>query len=391
METTTQANGSLPPPTADEREHSRLLSDLIGTEIKDAGGSIDFERFMQLALYAPGLGYYSGRQQKFGAAGDFVTAPELSPLFAHCLARQCYQILATLPGTCILEAGAGSGVLAAELLPALATMGQLPERYLILELSGELRQRQQTMLAERVPQLIDRIDWIDQPPMAGFTGIVLANEVLDAMPVRRFVQTPAGLRQSGVTWADNRFAWCEHPADDAVRQRVEPLKLEHGYTSEINLQAEGWIRRIADGISQGVLLIIDYGFPRNEYYHPDRRQGTLMCHYRHRAHDDPLILVGLQDITAHLDFTALAEAGDDAGLTVMGYTNQASFLLASGLDQILAEAGPVNGSRYLKLAQQAKLLTLPSEMGELFKVIALGKGIDLSLQGFTLTDLRGKL
>ena len=379
-------DGGLPAPTAAEQALSLQLTDIIRDEIENAGGLIDFERFMTLALYTPALGYYSGTRQKFGSAGDFVTAPELSPLFARCLARQCQQILAAMPAAAILEAGAGSGAMAAELLTTLEAAQQLPDRYLILELSGDLRERQQSLLKQCLPDFFDRITWIESPPSSDFRGIVLANELLDAMPVKRFIQDDKGLMQVHVGWQQDHFICCQRPAEACVRRRIDPLGLTVGYSSEININAEGWIRSIADGMAQGVILIVDYGFPRAEYYHPDRRQGTLMCHYRHRAHGDPLILVGLQDITAHIDFTAVAEAGAETGMSVLGYTSQASFLLANGLDQVLAAAGPVDQRSYLQLAQQAKLLTLPSEMGELFKVMALAKGLDLPLQGFSLRD-----
>jgi len=381
---------ALPPPGAEEQAHSEQLACRVREEIMQAGDAIPFSRFMELALYAPGLGYYAAGRHKFGAAGDFVTAPELGPLFARCLARPCRQILEALAGGEILEAGAGSGALAADLLLELESLGCLPTRYAILELSPELRVRQAETLMRRAPHLLPRVYWLDALP-AGFRGVVLANELLDAMPVERFHVGPDGVRQLHVAWQNDRFAWVENPAEAAIRDRVASLALPPGYTSEINLRAEAWVRSMADVLQAGVLLLIDYGFPRAEFYHPQRTDGTLMCHYRHRAHDNPLILIGLQDITAHVDFTAIAAAGIGAGLRLLGYTSQAAFLIGCGLEQLAAESDPDNVRRHLELTQQIKKLTLPHEMGELYKVIALGRGVEEPLPGFTVQDRRGRL
>jgi SAM-dependent MidA family methyltransferase len=381
---------TLPPPTAEERALSGRLQHRIRDEIVAAGGAISFARFMELALYAPGLGYYSAGKHKFGAAGDFVTAPELGSLFARCLARQCQPLLAELGGGDILEAGAGSGALAADLLLELDALGALPARYLILELGAELRARQAETLRQRAPQFLQRVHWLDALP-SGVRGVVLANELLDALPVERFKITEAGIKRQDVAWENEGFAWRERPADESLRERLEPLALAPGYVSEINLQAEAWVRSVADVLQQGVMLLVDYGFPRAEFYHPQRAGGTLMCHYRHRAHDDPLVLVGLQDITAHVDFTAIAEAGTAAGLAPAGYTSQAAFLIACGLESLTAASDPENTRAHLALTQQIKKLTLPHEMGELYKVIALARGVREPLRGFARHDRRGRL
>ena len=382
---------ALPEPTPEERALSQRLTELIRAEIAGAGGAIAFARFMELALYAPEFGYYIAGKHKFGASGDFVTAPELGPVFARCLARQCGQILATLANGDLLEVGAGSGALAVQLLLELECLGQLPAHYFILEISSTLRARQRALFADQAAHLLERVQWLDSLPSAGFRGIVLGNELLDAMPVERFRIGAQGVVQMQVGWEDNRFVWHESLAIDALRDRVLALGLPEGYVSEIGLAAEGWVRSVADILEQGALLLVDYGFPRHEFYHPQRSSGTLMCHYRHRAHDDPLLYVGLQDITAHVDFTAIAEAGTDSGLGLLGYTSQALFLLGCGLDELATQVDQSDARAYLQFTNEVKKLTLPHEMGELFKVIALGRGIDMPLAGFRLQNRRDRL
>jgi len=381
---------ALPEPTPEEQALSQRLTELIRTEIARAGGAIPFSRFMELALYAPELGYYSAGKHKFGAAGDFVTAPELGPVFAQCLARQCAQILGTLHHGDMLEAGAGSGALAVQLLLELERLGQLPAHYFILEISSALRARQQALFADQAAHLLEHVHWLDNLPPAGFRGIVLGNELLDAMPVECFRVGTDGIEQLQIGWEENRFVWRETRANDALRDRVTALGLPQGYVSEIGFAAEGWVRSVADILEQGVLLLVDYGFPRSEFYHPQRATGTLMCHYRHHAHDDPLLLVGLQDITVHVDFTAIATAGTESGLSLLGYASQALFLLGCGLDEIGARAS-ADARAQLTLANEIKKLTLPHEMGELFKVVAFGRGIDIPLTGFRLQNRRGRL
>ena len=381
----------LPAPSAAEQAHSAALTERIRREIDAHGGAIDFSRFMELALYAPGLGYYSAGRQKFGAAGDFVTAPELGALFARCLAQPCAQVLTVLGGADILEAGAGSGALAADLLRELEALDSLPRNYFILELSAELRARQTQTLKLKVPHLFDRVHWLETLPAKGFRGVVFGNELLDAMPVERFRMTAAGLQQLQVGWEENRFVWRERSADAALQRRIGALCLPEHYTSEINFYAEAWVGSVADRLTEGVVLLVDYGFPRAEFYHPQRAGGTLMCHYRHRAHADPLIGVGLQDITAHVDFTAIAEAGCAAGLELLGYTSQASFLLDCDLEKIMSASDPNDVRAHLALTQQIKKLTLPQEMGELVKVMALGRGLNMPLAGFRRQDRRARL
>lgn len=390
---------ALPSPAADELAHSEKLQALIRAEIAAANGLITFARFMELALYAPGLGYYAAGARKFGEAGDFVTAPEISPLFSQCLAQQCQQVLQQIGGGDLLEFGAGTGTMASDILLELERLGSLPDHYFILELSADLQQRQQQTLRRRVPHLFERLQWLSALPDPGFKGVILANEVVDAMPVHLIRFEEQGVREGFVGWQEGCFVWCDRPlSTPELQQRIDMLcaSLDResfcpGYTSEINLAQQGWIGSIAELLAQGVALIIDYGFPRHEYYHPERTGGTLMCHYRHRAHADPLILAGLQDITAHVDFTALAEAALAAELEVLGYTGQAQFLIATGLGERLAAIDQSDSRRYLEVAQQVKKLTLPSEMGELFKVLALGRGYDGALNGFALQDRRHTL
>jgi SAM-dependent MidA family methyltransferase len=389
-QSTGPASPALPSPTAEEQAHHDKLTQRLREEMAAAGGAIAFDRFMELALYAPGLGYYAAGKHKFGERGDFVTAPELGSLFARCLARPCQSLLAELGGGDILEAGAGSGVLAADLLLELESLGRLPGRYLILELSAELRAHQTETIRRKSPHLFGRVHWLADWP-GDFRGMVLANELLDAMPVTRFKVTENGVNELYVAWENQGFVWQEQPASASLRARVDLLGLATGYSSEINLRAEAWVRRVADSLKQGAMLLIDYGFPRAEFYHPQRAQGTLMCHYRHQAHDDPLRLAGLQDITAHVDFSAIAEAGIGAGLALLGYTSQAAFLLGGGLEQIMAASDPNDTRAHLALTQQIKKLTLPHEMGELFKVIAFARGVREPLPGFTLQDRRGRL
>ncbi len=387
----TKAVGQLPPPTPEEAARSDELAQQVREEIAHAGGSIDFARFMELALYAPGLGYYRGGMQKFGTHGDFVTAPELSSLFARCIAKQCRQVFQHVGNGDIVEVGAGSGVLAATLLRELDAQESVPENYYILETSADLQQRQSALVAREIPHLLSRVHWLQTLPDHGIRGVVLANELLDALPVHRFSVNQQGVRQLHVAWDGEGFAWHENPADEALRERVGPLGLAPGYTSEVNFQAEAWIKTMANRLEAGVMLLFDYGFPRAEFYHPQRSAGTLMCHYRHRNHPDPLSLIGLQDITAHIDFTAIAEAGVTSDLALLGYTSQAAFLLSTGITEFVSAADHTDRKQHMKMVQQVNKLTSPAEMGELYKVIALGREVDVRLDGFSLQDRRGRL
>ena len=388
----------LPKPGPDALAYSEALKRHIGDEINAAGGWIGFDRFMEHALYAPGMGYYSGGAHKFGATGDFITAPEISSAFSQTLGAQAAQIMA-LSAPRIIEVGAGSGRLAADLLLELELRGALPESYSILDLSGELRQRQQATMGQRAPHLLDRVDWLDRLP-EGFDGLVLANELLDAMPVHLLIwgseDDEQAILERGVGWeiseisGFNEFIWRDRPAQGRLLERAQVLAAEHplapGFLSEICLAASDWTAVWAGILGKGALLLIDYGFPRHEYYHEQRNAGTLMCHYRHHAHGEPFFLPGLQDITAHVDFTAIVESGFAAGLQFLGYTTQAAFLLNCGLTEVLARTPAEDFMRYLPQAQAAQKLISPAEMGELFKVIALGKGIDETLIGFAQGD-----
>jgi SAM-dependent MidA family methyltransferase len=383
----------------DEAAHSARVLQLISQRISAAGGFLSFETFMELALYAPGLGYYSAGSAKLGAAGDFTTAPEMSDLFARCVARQCAQVLDGIPGGSILELGAGTGRMAAALLAELAVLDRLPARYDILEVSADLAERQRARLATLPDALRSRVRWLQQLPDTGLRGVILANEVLDALPCRRFVMRgapPSTIEELGVTLtADGVLAWATRAADAALTSAVQelhaqlPEPLPPGYASEVCLLADPWITSLAALLTQGVMLLFDYGLPRAQYYHPERRSGTLTCHFKHRAHFDPLIQVGVQDITAWVDFTRVALAGHAAGLAVLGFCTQAGFLLGAGIDELLAQAhSPVEQAR---LTGEARRLLMPGEMGEVFKLLALGRGVDTPLLSFTHQDRRDSL
>jgi SAM-dependent MidA family methyltransferase len=356
----------------------------LRSEIDHAGGWISFARFMELALYAPGLGYYMAGASKLGAEGDFVTAPEVSGLFGRTLAHQIAQVLSSNGGD-VLELGAGSGAMAGDVLGELHCLDCLPRRYVILEPSPQLMQRQRDSLAQRQPALSARVEWVGDLPQ-GFAGVIIANEVLDALPVHLIAWREAGLHERGVSW-NGEFVWIERPLRAGpLHDAAESIGAQPPYLSEISLMVPALVRSLAASLHTGTLLLIDYGFGRREFYHRQRCQGTLMCHYRHRAHDDPFYLPGLQDITAHVDFTAIAQAGIDAGLNLLGYTTQAHFLINSGITRLLEQSGPEGENFRFTLAAGAQTLLSPAEMGELFKVIALGRGIDVPLLGFASGD-----
>ena len=375
----------LPVPSDYERRHSDRLVEKVRAELEKHGGWITFARYMELALYAPGLGYYVAGATKLGRQGDFVTAPEISPLFGRTLAGEVADILARSGGG-VLELGAGSGTLALTLLEELQARKRLPERYRILEASPELAQRQRRLLMQRLPGLADRVEWITSLPQR-FRGVVIANEVLDALPVHLLAWRGEWVRECGVTWEGERFAWAERTLDPgALRDAAAALPIEAPYQSEVSIAVPALIRTLGGVLEQGVLLCVDYGFGRREYYHPQRNRGTLMCHYRHCAHDDPFFFPGLQDITAHVDFTSVAEAGIEAGLQLIGYTTQAHFLINCGIADLLARTPADHTAAYLPLAAGVQKLVSPSEMGELFKVIALGRGVQPPLSGFKTGD-----
>jgi SAM-dependent MidA family methyltransferase len=394
---TTGARGALPEPTAEAARHSARLCALLDAQIAAAGGSIPFERYMDLALYAPGLGYYSAGAAKLGADGDFITAAETSALYARCVAAQCREVLAALDGGAILELGAGSGAMAAEILACLAEHEALPASYQILDVSAELRARQRATLEGRVPALCERVAWLDRLPERPLRGVVLASEVVDALPVALFrigaAPGRARIEELVVTRNDAGFALVATAARGALAEAVAaierdlPAPLPAGYRSECRPALRAWTAAVAATLEAGVVLVVDYGLPRREYYAPERSDGTLLCHYRHRAHADPFHLPGLQDIGAWVDFTALARAGTSAGLELAGFTTQAHFLIGSGLEAAYRGALERAPARAAQLAREVQRLTLPGEMGERFRVLGLARNCAAPLCGFALRDL----
>ena len=379
----TPSESQLPPPPPEAAAHSRLLGELIASTILDEGDWIPFSRFMELALYAPGLGYYAAGARKFGAEGDFVTAPEISPLFAQCLALQAQQVLAASGGA-ILELGPGSGKLAADVFEQLKALGNAPDRYLMLEVSPDLRERQQSLIAQRFPEDKERFTWIDTLPEK-MTGFVIANEVLDVVPFSLVQRRGGELYQQGVILTEAGFAWDDGPLPDGELRRRALAAFPPGdydYLSEVGLAAEALVRTLAGALVKGAAVFIDYGFSEREFYHPQRSMGTLRCHYRHRFHNDPFFMPGLQDITAHVDFTAMARAAESAGAEVLGFTTQAHFLISCGLAVLVSDKDPTATLSRLKGTSAAYRLINPAEMGELFKVLGIGKGIDAPLLGF---------
>ncbi len=360
-----------------------------------SGGWISFADYMETVLYTPAIGYYSGGAAKFGAAGDFVTAPEISPLFGHTLARQVAPILTAVNQGSILEFGAGSGRLAVDLLCGLEELNSLPQHYYILDLSADLQQRQRAMVEQHIPHLASRVSWLSALPEQ-FEGLILANEVLDAMPVHLIAWQNGNITERGVIWKDQRPVWQNQALAAGelldVARRLPPTdQFSHPfYISEVSLANRHFIRSLAMLLQRGAVLLVDYGFGQSEYYHPQRYQGTLMCHYRHHAHDDPFFLPGLQDITSHVDFSAVARIALDSGLQLAGYTTQAHFLINCGITDLLARTPADQPGSYLPLVSQVQQLVSPAEMGELFKVMVLSKGIDIDSAslGFTRGDLQ---
>ena len=375
---------SLPEPNPDARAHSERVAARVRDEIAARGGWMSFARYMELVLYEPGLGYYSAGARKLGRDGDFTTAPELTPLFGQAIAHSAAEVLGA-GFDAILEVGAGSGALAASVLEELERLGRVPRNYLILELSADLRERSRDTLAARVPHLLDRVAWLNRLPPS-FEGLVLGNEVLDAMPVEVIRVTDVGVEQAGVVAREGGFAWDWRRAPDGLVAEVARLSLPPGYVTEVGVIGAAFLHSLGAVLTRGVAIFIDYGFPAREYYHPQRAEGTLMCHYRHRAHADPFFLPGLQDITAHVDFTAVARAAADAGMEVLGYTSQAQFLIGCGLTELMLRVPPEDAARYLPQAAAAQKLVSPAEMGELFKAIALGRGYRGPLTAFASGD-----
>ena len=370
----------LPSPDNAAQAASDALAERIAAELRAQGNWISFARYMELALYDPQYGYYAAAGAQFGRDGDFVTAPELSPLFARTLARQVAALLQ--PGDAVLEFGAGSGALAAQLCDELAALGAGPHPYLILETSRVLRERQRARLGPRA-------QWLERLPV-GFRGVMLANEVADAMPVHALAWTRSAINERGVCANEGQLAWCERAAAAEVLAAAQEIAIDvppsGRYESELALAAPAWLSSLGAALARGAILVIDYGFTRREYYHPQRSMGTLMCHYRHRTHADPFFFPGLQDITAHVDFSALARAATGSGLDLLGYAGQAQFLVNCGITELLAAEDHADIARYAPLAASAQTLLSPAEMGELFKVLAVGRGIEQPLLGFAQGD-----
>jgi SAM-dependent MidA family methyltransferase len=393
--TASDALSNLPPLQPDQAQHGARVLQALRAAMTAQGGWLAFDDYLRIVLYAPGLGYYSAGSVTFGGGGDFVTAPELSGLFGRCVARQCAQVLQLTDGD-VLELGAGSGALAADVLATLADLERLPGHYYILEVSAELRRRQQQRIAALPPVLRSRVRWLDALPATPMAGVMLANEVADALPFKRFVIGAEALLERGVALsAQGALIEADRPADAALRAQVQqiaaslPAPWPPLYESELCPMLQPWIAALGAALGEGAALLIDYGLSRHEYYHPQRACGTLRCHFRHRAHQDPLLYPGLQDITAWVDFTRLAEAAGDAGLEVAGYCTQAAFLLANGIEADLAASDATLA--HAQRASEARQLLLPEAMGETFKVMALTRGLDAPLRGFQYQDLRRSL
>lgn len=384
-------SNQLPEPSGDALTHTQACMAMLRDEIAKANGWLSFARFMELALYAPGLGYYAAGARKFGADGDFVTAPEISSLFGQCLAQSIGKVLCETGGD-MLELGPGSGKLAVDVLLALDESGRLPGKYFLLEVSGDLRERQQQAIANLPSRLANRAVWLDQLPQS-FVGAVIANEVLDVVPVHLVTFSSGRVFERGVALRDAALVWQDVPAlSPGLNAPVDAILREYlghappeGYLTEVAPATGGLVKSLAQSLRRGAIIFVDYGFRGAEYYHPSRITGTLMCHYRHFAHTDPFRFPGLQDITAHVDFTAIADAGIASGLELLGYTTQANFLLASGLTERLQRADPTAAASYLPLTNQVQRLVSPAEMGEFFKVIGFGKGLTSPITAFQLT------
>lgn len=382
----------MPQPPAELAELSRELCTSIVNAI-EAEGSVSFERFMRMALYEPGLGYYVNGLHKFGAAGDFTTAPEQTPLFARALARRLDGVGRALGDRwTILELGPGSGVLARDLL---VSLDHPPERYRMLEPSAPLRDVQRETLAGLPDDLAERVEWVSAPPAEPFDGAIVANEVIDALPVHRFRVTEDGVAEGRVTVYGDRFDWAWADAGESLADAVErvqrdlPEPLTPGYESEICLRLGEWLRTVTEPLARGLALFVDYGYPRREYYHPDRSGGTLVCHYRHRAHFDPFVWPGLTDLSAFVDFTALAESAQALALDVAGFTTQGGFVLGSGVGEEIERVD--DEAERMRMAGAFKRLVLPGEMGERFKVMALTRAFEPALHEFALSDQLGRL
>ncbi|MDE0754223.1 MAG: SAM-dependent methyltransferase [Woeseiaceae bacterium] len=391
MQPKISASLKLPSPDSDSAAHSAKVFDCVADAIDAGGRSISFAEFMHLALYAPGLGYYSAGSRKFGTAGDFVTAPEISPLFGNVLAGQSAYVLDQLGGGDILEPGAGTGALAVSMLRKLDELSSLPENYFILEVSPDLAERQAARIKVDAPEFFDRVSWLAEIPKT-FAGVVIANEVIDAFPVERFLIREGNVLQSRVTMEGGNLTWTYAEAPSGLATAVRNIECElgctfpDGYTSEISFAARNWVSELAASITAGFVFLIDYGVTRREYYAAERSDGWLRCHFRHHAHDNPLLLPGIQDVTTWVDFTSVAEAAVAADMSVAGYVTQASFLLNGGLEGELANFDSLSISEQVELSGRIKLLTLPAEMGEHFKCMGLSRGALHAPSGLTAFD-----
>jgi len=383
----------LPLPSKEELDSCQPLVNMVCHDIESNGGKLSFSQFMEKTLYAPGVGYYNSDKQIFGDSGDYITAPEMTPLFSRCVARQALQVLNELGNGDIIEFGAGAGTMACDILIELESQNALPNHYFIGEVSNTLKERQRDNISQRIPHLLERVKWVNDMP-DGFRGVVVGNEVLDAMPVHRVRFNQNGKHDEVfVTYQNNSLEWIAgKPSCKLLKTTLDEVfqkfgdKLPDHYETEINLAANAWTKNIADKIEQGLVLLIDYGFSENEFFRPERHEGTLMCHYRHCAHGDALTHIGLQDITSHVNFTAIAQSAYDAGLSVSGFTNQTYFLISCGLETFLSEIDINDTKLFLKQTQPVKQLILPDEMGDLFKAIGLTKNFDHPLIGFTANN-----
>ncbi|PHS71533.1 MAG: SAM-dependent methyltransferase [Methylophaga sp.] len=388
------ATEPLPMPDSSAQQHSDQLLKLIQQQIVASGGKITFADYMHLCLYAPGLGYYSAGSEKLGQHGDFTTAPEISPLFSRTLAHHIKDVFQQLEQPNIIEFGAGSGKMATDILIELAHIQCLPAQYFIIETSADLRERQQLKIAQLIPHLADRVCWLNELPHH-FVGVMLANEVCDAMPVHCLKFSDGNVNELYIEQHQSVLQWCEgklsHPLLATRAAEIKSFIGNIDYVTEVNLAAEAWIASLADALQQGAVFVIDYGHPKHSYYHLQRSNGTLMCYYQHQGHDNPLILQGLQDITAHIDFTALAQSAADNDLDVAGFQSQADFLIAGGITELVQQDGNTNELLMLQQASEIKRLTLPSEMGENFKVLALSRNLAHLLPRIQLRDQRYKL
>jgi len=390
-------NLSLPIPDSEAKFHSQKLSKYIKQIIDEKGGSIGFDEYMNLALYQPNLGYYNSSTQKFGTEGDFVTAPQISTIFSKCLASQCTQILEDFKNPFILEIGAGTGIMAKDLLLDLEKHNSLPEKYLILEISEDLKSRQQNLLKQSIPQYIDNIIWLDSLPKKKFNGLIIANEVLDALPVKRFKKESNLFKEAKVTSINNNFHWVDTLVCDELKIFLENIERKlsktfvEDYCSEINIGLKIWLDSVQSVMNKGVILLVDYGYSMSDYYHPSKFDGNLLCHYRHYAHNDPFFYPGLQDITASVDFTSVAEYAEEIGLNLNGYTNQTYFLFSCGLENLVPNMDLLDMRLQTEVSQELRTLIMPDEMGERFKFMALTKEYNRDLLGFSKMNQKNQL